>query len=182
MITFNGEATFEKQPKYLFFFRAFFIALFKHLSYVGSRACHRTALEFCKVILGLDPNADPLGILLMIDFYALRAQQHTWFLGFIKEWEPKKNLTQLPNMAYSLALAELQAARSSTKNPDEVDTTIADEALQNALIMFPGVLWPLLDKCSVDIDKRLNASRFFVEAQSKYVQSCKVNRNKLQQS
>ncbi len=146
---------------------AFFIALFKHLNYVGSRACHRTALEFCKLALGLDPDADPLGILLMIDFYAIRAQQHSWFLDLIRDWEPKKNLTQLPNIAYSLALAELQAARSATKTPEEADTSKADTILQNALIMFPGVLWPLLDKCSVDIDKRLSASSYFVEAQSK---------------
>ena len=34
-------------------------------------------------------------------------------------------------------------------------------------LYFPGVLWPLLDKCSVDIDKRVMASPYFVEAQSK---------------
>lgn len=32
--------------------RAFYIALFKHLSFVGQRGCNRTALEFCKLILG----------------------------------------------------------------------------------------------------------------------------------
>jgi len=52
---------------------------------------------------------------------------------------------------------------NSTENPN----LEADEKLQRALIDFPGVLWPLLDKCSVDIDKRVMASPYFVEAQSK---------------
>ena len=59
-------------------FRAFFIALFRHINYVGARACHRTALEFCKLALSLDPDNDPLGILLTLDFYAIRAQQREY--------------------------------------------------------------------------------------------------------
>lgn len=58
--------------------RAFFIALFRHLTFVGSRACHRTALEFCKLLYSLDPEADPVGVLLLVDFYAIRAQQYKW--------------------------------------------------------------------------------------------------------
>ncbi len=46
--------------------RAFFIAIFKHLANVGSRACHRTALEFCKLLLSLDPDNDPMGVLLTL--------------------------------------------------------------------------------------------------------------------
>ena len=66
------------------FFRAFFIAIFRHIHYVGARACHRTALEFCKLALSLDPLEDPLGILLLMDFYAIRAQQYSWFLGIFQ--------------------------------------------------------------------------------------------------
>jgi hypothetical protein len=31
--------------------RSFYIALFKHLTFVGQRGCNRTSLEFCKLIL-----------------------------------------------------------------------------------------------------------------------------------
>jgi len=148
--------------------RAFFVAIFRHISNVGARACHRTALEFCKLALSLDPDNDPLGILLMLDFYAIRAQQHAWFVEFVKNWDPKKNLPQLPNIAYSLALATFYSGNSAGKNNSTENTNLeADEKLQRALIDFPGVLWPLLDKCSVDIDKRVMASPYFVEAQSK---------------
>ena len=147
------------QIHFHFFFRAFFIAIFRHINYVGARACHRTALEFCKLVLSLDPLEDPLGILLMLDFYALRAQQYAWFLDFIQTWDVKRNLTQLPNMAYSTALAQFYHCKNN-------DYSAADASLQKALIEFPGVLLPLLDKCSVDIDKRVLGSQYFLDAQS----------------
>jgi hypothetical protein len=31
--------------------------------------------------------------------------------------------------------------------------------------MFPGVLLPLLDKCSVDADKKVMGHKFFLDAQ-----------------
>ncbi len=62
------------------FRRPFFIALFRHLNFVGSRACHRTSLEFAKLLYNLDPDADPVGTLLLMDFYAIRAQQYQWYL------------------------------------------------------------------------------------------------------
>ena len=46
--------------------RAFFIALFRHIHFVGARACYRTALEFAKLLLSLDPDEDPVGMLLLI--------------------------------------------------------------------------------------------------------------------
>lgn len=54
--------------------RALFIALYRHLHFVGSRACYRTALEICKILLNLDPSEDPLAIVLLVDFYAIRAR------------------------------------------------------------------------------------------------------------
>ena len=36
---------------HVFRFRAFFLALFRHLVFVGERGCYRTSLEFCKLIL-----------------------------------------------------------------------------------------------------------------------------------
>ena len=145
---------------FLSIFRAFFIAIFRHIHYIGARACHRTALEFCKLALSLDPLEDPLGILLMMDFYALRSQQYSWFLEFLTSWDPKRNLTQLPNMAYSMALAQFYSSKNQ-------DFAMADHSIQKALIEFPGVFLPLMDKCSVEIDKRVLGSPFFLDAQSK---------------
>lgn len=131
--------------------RALFITLFKHLTFIGGRACYRTSLEFCKLLLALDPQRDPLATVLFIDFYALRAREYEWFVDFCNLWDSTRNLTQLPNIAYSLALAHFCIGNLDT----------ADELLQNALIMFPGVLMPLLDKCSVQTDSKVIAHNFF---------------------
>ncbi|CAH0547273.1 unnamed protein product [Brassicogethes aeneus] len=131
--------------------RALFITVFKHLVFVGGRACCRTSLEFCKLLLLLDPDTDPVGVKLVIDYYALRAREHQWLIDFVAEWDSTKHLLQLPNFAYSLALAHFYIG----------DTGRADSLLQEALLMFPGVLIPLLEKCSVQIDNRVSNHPFF---------------------
>lgn len=107
--------------------------------------CFRTSLELCKLLLSLDPGGDPLAVVLMIDFYAIRAKEYGWFIEFCSLWENAKNLSQLPNIAYSLALAHFHLGNRKE----------ADELLQNALIMFPGALVPLLEKCSIQPDTKV---------------------------
>ena len=131
--------------------RALFITLFKHLTFVGGRACYRTSLEFCKLLLSLDPEGDPLAVVLSLDHYALRAREYEWFIEFCNLWDSTRNLTQLPNIAYSLALAHFHMG----------NRTVASELLQNALIMFPGVLTALLDKCGIKTDEQVQSHDFF---------------------
>ena len=45
---------------------------------------------------------------------------------------------------------------------------MADEMLQTALINFPGVLLPLLDKCSIDAEDKVARHPFFVDSQRGY--------------
>lgn len=142
---------------YVVFFRSLFVTLFKHLLFVGGRACYRTALEFCKLLLSLDPEGDPIGVILAMDFYALRAKEYNWLLEFAAEFESTKNLSQLPNFAFSLAIAQFYVLSST-----DSDTSLADNMLQEALLMFPNVLMPLLDKCSVQIDSRVAGHSFFI--------------------
>lgn len=104
----------------------------------------RTSLEFCKLLLSLDPDGDPLAVVLLIDFYALKAKEYEWFIEFCELWDTSRNLTQLPNIAYSLALAHFRLG-----NKD------ADTLLEKALMMFPGVLMPLLEKCSIQTDTKV---------------------------
>ena len=35
----------------------------------------------------LDPDSDPLGVLLMIDHFALRSDQHQFLIRLFDEWE-----------------------------------------------------------------------------------------------
>ncbi|XP_076358427.1 LOW QUALITY PROTEIN: nuclear localized protein 1 [Tachypleus tridentatus] len=136
--------------------RSFFIALFKHMNFVGQRGCSRTALEFCKVLLGLDPDGDPLGVTLIVDFYAIRSEQYIFLIKMYHEWDSVRNLSQLPNFSFSVSLATfLQAIQEGGSTKE------ADELLQKALIMFPSVLIILLDKCSVTPDEKVAKHPFF---------------------
>lgn len=131
--------------------RGFFIVLFKHAQFLAARACPRTALELSKLILSLDPENDPLAIILLIDFYALRSKQYDFLIQLYREWNASRNLSLLPNMAYSYALALYLANRM-----DE-----SDDAIQYSLSMFPGVLKLLLDELSIQADSRVASHKYF---------------------
>lgn len=131
--------------------RALFITLFKHSQQLESRACSRTALEVAKLILSFDPVNDPLAIILLVDYYAIRAKQYEWLVTLYEEWEATNNLSQLPNMAYSYAMALFHLNRPEA----------ADKALQYALLMFPGVLRPLMDELSIQADSRVAGHNYY---------------------
>ncbi|XP_017137176.1 transcription factor 25 [Drosophila miranda] len=132
--------------------RSFYIVLFKHAQYLEERACSRTAFEISKLLLSLQPETDPLAMILVIDYYALRSKQFGWLVEFYEEYNVARNLSQLPNMAYSYALALYTLHGACDRSND---------ALQYALLMFPAVLRPLLDEMSVQTDKRVLASSYF---------------------
>lgn len=133
--------------------RALFIVLFKHAQYLEGRACSRTALEVAKLILTFDPIADPLAMILVIDYYALRAKQYEWLVQLYEDWESTNNLSQLPNMAYSYALALFYLNKNG-------NLELADKAIQYAVLMFPGVVKPLLDALSVQVDPRASSHKY----------------------
>ncbi|XP_023174230.1 transcription factor 25 [Drosophila hydei] len=143
----NSRLDYRRQEN-----RAFFVVLFKHAQYLEERACCRTAFEISKLVLSLQPDVDPLAMVLVIDYYALRSKQFGWLVEFYEQYNASRNLAQLPNMAYSYALA-LYTLHGRCER--------ANEALQYALLMFPGVLRPLLEEMSVQTDKRVLASSYF---------------------
>ncbi|TDG52674.1 hypothetical protein AWZ03_000907 [Drosophila navojoa] len=143
----NSRLDYRRQEN-----RAFFIVLFKHAQYLEERACCRTAFEISKLLLSLQPDVDPLAMVLVIDYYALRSKQFGWLVEFYEQYNTSRNLAQLPNMAYSYALALFTLHGKCER---------ANEALQYALLMFPGVLRPLLEEMSVQTDKRVLASSYF---------------------
>lgn len=148
LTTGNSRLDYRRQEN-----RALFIVLFKHAQYLEGRACARTALEVAKLILSFDPVTDPLAMILVIDYYALRAKQYDWLVQLYDEWESTNNLSQLPNMAYSYALALFYLNKSG-------NLELADKAIQYAVLMFPGVVKPLLDALSVQMDARANTHKY----------------------
>ncbi|XP_020797054.1 transcription factor 25 [Boleophthalmus pectinirostris] len=143
--------------------RAFYLALYKHMMFLEKRGCPRTALEYCKLILSLDPDSDPLCMLLLIDFLMLRSREYQCLIQLYQDWEEHRNLSQLPNFAFSIALCHFHLSQQEDMDPEESDKLRheADQMLQDALIMFPGVLMPLLDLCTVQPDTTVTSHAFF---------------------
>jgi hypothetical protein len=73
---------------------------------LGREGCSRTALECCKFLLSLDPT-DPMFVVFIIDYYAIRSEQYEYLLKLFTCPElQQKNLSYLPNFCYSIALAK----------------------------------------------------------------------------
>ncbi|KAF7469332.1 Hypothetical predicted protein [Marmota monax] len=143
--------------------RSFYLALYKQMSFLEKRGCPRTALEFCKLILSLEPDEDPLCMLLLVDHLALRARNYEYLIRLFQEWEAHRNLSQLPNFAFSVPLAYFLLSQQTDLPQHELSSAREKASLliQQALTMFPGVLMPLLEYCSVRPDASVSNHRFF---------------------
>ncbi|XP_012690127.2 transcription factor 25 [Clupea harengus] len=143
--------------------RAFYLALYKHMMFLEKRGCPRTALEYCKLILSVDPDNDPLCMLLLVDFLCLRCREYSALIRIYEEWEVHRNLSQLPNFAFSVALSYYHLSLQEDCPADEGVKLRqkSDKLLQGALIMFPGVLMPLLDLLTVQPDSAVSSHAYF---------------------
>lgn len=110
--------------------RSFYLCLYKHIlyaaifslelfiRYTSRKGCWQTAFEQSKLLLSLDTN-DPIGMLLIIDFFAIKSGNFKWILSFYEHFNTELSLSQMPNWAYSIALAEFHASEfkdTSTSN------------------------------------------------------------------
>ena len=102
-------------------------------------------------------------MVLIIDFYALRSRCYQWLVDFYNISNPSRNLSQLPNFAYSVALATFHLYQD---NHDQATLDQADSLLQDALLSFPSVLLSLLDKCSIEPDPSVIACQYFLDTRS----------------
>ena len=72
----------------------------------------------------LDPDDDPLCMLLLLDFYALRSEQYDFLVRICTEWEGHRNLLQLPNFAFSVPLAKYHQAVRDGTDQQEADNMV----------------------------------------------------------
>ena len=96
------------------------------------KGCWKTAFELGKFIINLSFQQDPIGMLHILDFLALRAEEY----DFIAEFAAKCLKDTLPNWLYSQALALF------LRNDSQ-----ADAQFKVAIVSFPGLLAKLNDKC-----------------------------------
>ncbi|KAL4161857.1 hypothetical protein PRNP1_002408 [Phytophthora ramorum] len=158
----------------------FFKALFLLMKQVGRRGCMRSAFETAKLLLSLDPQGDPMNVILAIDYYALTSRQCQFLIDLSNSKTPavdrfassdsstKKKTTSsasdtiavLPNLQFSLALAHFFLGNE----------TEAKDLLAAALLKFPTILKPLLEKIAANPSssswRPILSSRVFANARS----------------
>lgn len=88
--------------------REFWLAAWRYIANLGQRGTWRTAYEWAKLLLAMDPESDPYCVLMIIDQLALRGGQAEHFLG--SNWASLITDRTVPdpgpNMRISIALAE----------------------------------------------------------------------------
>jgi hypothetical protein len=151
-----------------------FHVVFKFLDILSKKGCYRSAFEYNKFLLKLNPLADPLGSLIMIDYTALCAKEYDWLISFPRRFcqefyrsrsgDPEYSLVLLPNMIYSLALAKYTLALNKG-TPSSVLDAITEKEFEEAvsektdfavashsscliagILFYPAVFLSLLEK------------------------------------
>ncbi|KAG0050167.1 Transcription factor 25 [Gryganskiella cystojenkinii] len=146
--------------------RSFFLAIHRHIQFLGRRGCWRTAFEFNKLLLSLDPTHDELGSLLSIDFYALKAEEYTYLLKLYDRLKEEHQLQKLPNFAYSIALAQFQLEQKDGNNEGSNSNQHekSSKMLQRAILMFPTAVPLLADQGSFSADSEMAGEPAFYPA------------------
>ena len=103
---------------------------------MNSRGCRRTALEFSKYLLSLEPTVDHYGAIFLIDFYAIRSKQWDWYELYVKqfaeEYHGSGSLLSLPNVMFTLALAKaMRDLASGTELTAPIDTLTKLESVED---------------------------------------------------
>lgn len=114
----------------------------------------------------MDPLRDPAGVLLVMDCYALSTMQKEHDMFLIKMVESDKiqlyyenkesgnavgKLLDLPNWAYSYALALYRLEKPNGSQSSFVGKTTSTEALVSAIQTFPAIVEQLLIKTDQDV-------------------------------
>lgn len=96
--------------------REFFLAASRYIGNIGMRATWRTAYEWAKLLLQLDPDNDPYCVGLMIDQLALRARQPQDLLDLANGTRFGERWKNLVNIRYSVSLAKHMLDKTSSES------------------------------------------------------------------
>ncbi|KAI0269358.1 transcriptional repressor TCF25-domain-containing protein [Gloeopeniophorella convolvens] len=168
--TFVGAFTFTNGLNRLDFDRVenrpFFLALHRQVIDLQRRGIYRTAFEYARLLLSLDPWSDPHGAYLHLDFLAVKTGMHTWLLSFYdlfatkapsssaeKSRSDRAPVNALPGWAYARALA----LRAEDGDRESQSTA----ALKQAVLEFPSVVPLLADKAEIALSADVRSKPAF---------------------
>jgi len=134
----NTRINFDSQKSNLG--NIFADCLVRYIDHLGRKGCVRTALEITKFFLSLDPERDPFGNLLKIDFYALRSGEYKYLSNFAEKFSnefhrhPLKTILFSPNILLSTAVARFKLAEKVN------DRTVALEKAHSSINEFVSLI------------------------------------------
>lgn len=149
--------------------QGFFLALFRYMQCASMVGCIPTSLAIAKLLLSLDPLFDPMGVLLILDFYvlAINSLECNKFIIELVEYNlpiyyldkkdsnlsslQKCDLLSMPNWAYSYSLS---LHRYNVSNDTLSTSENHNTALQVAICTYPSIVSRLLLKNKIDINSR----------------------------
>lgn len=102
--------------------REFWLAAWRYISSLCQRGTWRTAYEWAKLILSLDPEQDPFRIVWVIDKLALRGGEAAHFLQLCSCHLYKQKWQRHPNVRISAALA-MYKTKQTSESMAELRTT-----------------------------------------------------------
>jgi hypothetical protein len=127
--------------------REFFLACWRYIQDLSMRSTWRTVYEWAKLVLSLQPKLDPYCIGLVIDQYALRANQAEHYLKLYETGIFMLQASHLWDVQYSVALCHMrlsspEQARSTLRNAIERDRYTAHQLCKLLEIEpLPASLW-----------------------------------------
>ncbi len=91
--------------------RELYLAIWRYIKNLEMRGTWRSAFEWAKLLLQLNPITDPYGVTLMIDQFALRGRQHAQLIEICSDDAYGQAWDFLANIQISLSLANLRAGK-----------------------------------------------------------------------
>ena len=122
--------------------RELWLCGWRYIKNLSQRGTWRTADEFGRLLLAMDPINDPYEINLLIDFLSLKARQPERLLSLTEHPQLRKKYSDLPNIAFSSALAQRQLG--------EEHAAVASEYLSKAITKFPWIPNMLYQEVGID--------------------------------
>lgn len=127
--------------------REFWLAGYQYIKSLLMKGTYRTALEWAKLLLSLDLEADPYSMLLMIHHLAIRARDFQWLLDFYPKIKLESPGSQLSSVAMMVSVA--YAALSLR------DATLCRMLLSEAMKNFPWLFVRLFKELNLDAPKSI---------------------------
>lgn len=143
----------------------------KYIDILGRKGCNRTAIEFCKLLLSLDPVNDPFGVFLRLDYYAIRGKEYKLLINFVKkittEIYPEEKMASLlimPNYLFTVPLAKYfdrggeclssmemhdafeQVVSLESNNINDLMDAPAESLLFLGAVLYPDLIVQLVNK------------------------------------